>query len=194
MVGVDAGMDWRVDETVLRTTVFWHSIDDLIGNATIATTPVPRRRRANFGTATGRGVEIEVQRAFRRLRLEAAYLYVDSQVEIPASAFADGSQRWMPQTPRHQGSCQLLYSTGETLLSGGIRSYDAQFEDDLNQLVLPGFATVQLLLQRRLGQGFSALLAVENLLNRTYLAGFTPEPTTGTPRLWRVGLKWESGG
>jgi hypothetical protein len=37
------------------------------------------------------------------------------------------------------------------------------------------------------------MVAVENIFNRTYIAGFTPEATTGTPRLLRVGLKWESG-
>jgi hypothetical protein len=52
---------------------------------------------------------------------------------------------------------------------------------------------VQFLAQRRLGRGFSGLVAVENLLDKEYLAGFTPEPVIGAPRLVRVGLKWESG-
>jgi hypothetical protein len=63
----------------------------------------------------------------------------------------------------------------------------------LNEFLLPGFASVQLLVQRRFGWGVSGLLAVENLLDREYLAGFTPEPVIGGPRLVRVGLKWESG-
>jgi outer membrane receptor protein involved in Fe transport len=119
------------------------------------------------------------------VRLEAAYLYVDSQL--------DDENRWMPQVPRHQGSAQLLYSSGATLVSAGIRPSALQFEDDLNQFVLPGFTTFQLMLQRRLGNGVSAIFAAENLFNRTFLAGFDPQPTTGTPRLMRVGLKWETG-
>jgi outer membrane receptor protein involved in Fe transport len=99
----------------------------------------------------------------------------------------------MSQVPRHQGSFQLLYSSGRTLFSGGVRSYDAQFEDDLNEFLLPGFATVQVMVKRRLAHGFSALLAAENLLDRTFLVGFTPTPTTGNPRLLRVGVRWESG-
>ncbi len=184
MVAVDAGMDWRLPSAVLRTTLFWQSIDDLIGNATLRSEPTPLRQRQNFGSATGRGVEIEIQKAIGRVRLEAAYLYVDSQLD---------TDRWMPQTARHQGSFQLLYSSGKTLFSGGIRSYSAEFEDDLNEFVLPGFATLQLVVKRRLAGGVSALLAVENLLDRTYLVGFTPTPTIGAPRLLRVGLKWESG-
>ena len=185
LVGTEGGVDWRQSGFLFRGTVFWQRIDDLVGNATISTGAVITRRRENFGSATSRGAEIEMQRTFGRLRLEAAYLYVDSQL--------DDENRWMPQVPRHQGSVQLLYSSGATLVSAGIRPSALQFEDDLNQFVLPGFATVQLMLQRRLGKGVSAIFAAENLFNRTFLAGFDPQPTTGTPRLMRVGLKWETG-
>lgn len=184
VAGAEAGMDWRRRDVLLRTTVFWQQIDDLIGNATIAIGPPPLRQRQNLGSATGRGAEVELQKTVGRVRVETAYLYVDSQLD---------SDVWMPEVPRHQGSFQLLYSSARTLLSGGIRSSAAQFEDDLNQFLLPGFATVQVLVQRRLAGGVSAQLAVENLLNRTFLTGFTPAPTTGTPRLLRAGLKWELG-
>ena len=184
MLGAEAGLDWRKGDAIFRTTLFWQQIDDLIGNATIRLDPSPLRQRQNLGKATGRGVELEVLKTFGRFRVEAAYLYVDSQLDTNV---------WMPQVPRHQGSFQLLYAAGKTLFRGGIRSYAAQFEDDLNLFLLPGFATLQVMLQRRLGHGVSALLAVENLLNRRFLVGFVPTPTTGAPRLMRVGLKWEMG-
>lgn len=183
-MGVDAGMDWRRDGFLLRTTLFWQQIEDLIGNATIQTEPNILRQRQNFGQATSRGVEVEIQKMFGPVRTEAAYMYVDSQLE---------NNVWLAQVPRHQGSFQLLYSSGRTLFSGGVRSYDAQFEDDLNRFLLPGFATVQVMVKHRLAGGFSALLAAENLLNRTFLVGFVPTPTTGNPRLLRVGLRWELG-
>ena len=184
MLGAEAGLDWRKGDAIFRTTLFWQQIDDLIGNATIRLDPSPLRQRRNLGKATGRGVELEVLKTFGRFRAEAAYLYVDSQLDTNV---------WMPQVPRHQGSFQLLYAAGKTLFRGGIRSYAAQFEDDLNLFLLPGFATLQVMLQQRLGHGVSALLAVENLLDRRFLVGFVPTPTTGAPRLMRVGLKWEMG-
>ena len=49
------------------------------------------------------------------------------------------------------------------------------------------------MVKRRLGQGVSAQLAVENLFDRTFLVGFVPTPTIGNPRLLRIGLRWESG-
>jgi outer membrane receptor protein involved in Fe transport len=177
-------MDWRRDGYLVRTTAFWHRIDDLIGNATIRLTPTILRQRQNFGEATSRGVEVEMQKMFGPIRTEVSYLYADAQLD---------NNVWMSQVPRHQGSFQLLYSSGRTLFSGGVRSYDAQFEDDLNEFLLPGFATVQVMVKRRLAHGFSALLAAENLLDRTFLVGFTPTPTTGNPRLLRVGVRWESG-
>ncbi len=183
--GMEAGFDWRQSGFLFRTTGFWQQIDDLVGNATISTGATIVRRRRNFGSATSRGLEVEMQRTFGHIRAEAAYLYVNSALDV--------EHAWMPQVPRHQGSFQLLYSVGRTLVSGGVRSYALQFEDDLNQFILPGFASFQLLAQRRLGHGVSALVAAENLFNRTYLAGFDPQPTTGTPRLVRVGLKWETG-
>jgi outer membrane cobalamin receptor len=183
-VGVDAGVDWRVSSLMTRTTLFWQSIDDLIGNVTLVSGAFPIRQRQNIGQATARGVEFDVQKAFRSVRVEAAYLFVDSQLDTNV---------WMPQTPKHQGSFQVLYSSGKTLLSAGVRATSLQFEDDLNEFLLPGFATVQLLVQRRFVRGLSGLVAVENLLDKEYLAGFTPEPLIGAPRLVRVGLKWESG-
>jgi outer membrane cobalamin receptor len=183
-VGVDAGVDWRVSSWMTRTTVFWQSISDLIGNITLVNGPSPIRQRQNIGEAVARGVEFDAQKTFHAFRIEAAYLFVDSQLDTNV---------WMPQTPKHQGSFQVLYSAGKNLISAGVRAYSLQFEDDLNQYLLPGFASVQLLVKRRLGHGVSGLVAVENLLDKEYLAGFTPEPVIGAPRLVRVGLKWETG-
>jgi hypothetical protein len=63
----------------------------------------------------------------------------------------------------------------------------------LNQFLLPGYATVQLYVKRRICGGVSGLLAVENLLDREFVVGFTPEPTIGAPRLLRLGVQWELG-
>ena len=183
-VGVDAGLDWNFSSLITRTTVFWQTIDELIGNVTLVSGPLPIRQRRNIGEATARGVEFEVQKAFRAFRVEAAYLFVDSQLDTNV---------WMPQTPKHQGSFQVLYSSGRTLVSAGLRAYSLQFEDDLNEFLLPGFASVQFQVQHRFGRGFSGLLGIENLLDKEYLAGFTPEPVIGAPRLIRVGVKWETG-
>jgi outer membrane receptor protein involved in Fe transport len=95
----------------------------------------------------------------------------------------------IPQVPKHQGSAQLEYDRGATLVSAGLRSTSLQFDDDLNQFRLPGYATMQLLARQQINRHFAVDLAIENLLGRQYLTGLTPNPTIGAPRLVRVGIK-----
>jgi len=83
-----------------------------------------------------------------------------------------------------------LYPHHGTLASLGVRSYSYQFDDDLNQFRLPGFASVELAADQRLTKTLSARASIENVLDRQYYVGFTPTPTIGQPRLWRVGLRW----
>ena len=97
----------------------------------------------------------------------------------------------IPQVPRWQGSGRLLFQREGTLASVGLRGYGLQFEDDRNTLRLPGFAVVQLMARQRVRGGLALTFSAENLLGRVFLAGFTPTPVVGAPRLWRAGLRWE---
>jgi outer membrane receptor protein involved in Fe transport len=108
-------------------------------------------------------------------------LYVESR-------YAGGKR--IPEVPLHQGSALLSFDRAGTMASAGIRAYASQFDDDVNQFLLPGFTTLQLVVRQRLGKGLSASAALENLLDRRYLVAFTPTPNIGAPRLWRVGLRW----
>jgi len=182
--GAEAGLDVTARATRFRFTAFRSALRDLITNVTLSSTPsLIERQRRNAAAALSRGVEAEAMRRMGNWRAEAGYLFADSR-------FSTGER--IPQVPRHQGSAQLVYGRSATLVSMGIRSYTLQFEDERNLFVLPGFATLQLLARQRLTPGLSAVLAVENVLDRTYLTGFSPTPSTGAPRLWRIGLRWET--
>jgi outer membrane receptor protein involved in Fe transport len=183
LLGAEAGVDWIGESGAVRLTLYRNSLEDLITNVTLSTSPnLIVRQRRNAAEALSRGFELEGRQSWRGWRGEAAYLYVDSRFE--------GGAR-VPQIPRHQGSAQLSYARGGTLASLGVRSYAAQFEDELNRFLLPGFAAVQFMVQQRVARGLAATLAVENLFDREYLTGFSPTPTIGAPRLWRAGLRWE---
>jgi outer membrane receptor protein involved in Fe transport len=65
-----------------------------------------------------------------------------------------------------------------------------QFDDDLNLFVLPGFATAQAEVSQRLTNQLTARAGFENVLDRQYIVALTPTPNTGSPRLWRIGLRW----
>ena len=64
------------------------------------------------------------------------------------------------------------------------------FDDDLNQFLMPGFATIGLTGQQKLTRGLSAVVSVDNLLDRTFIVALTPNPNIGTPLVWLVGLRW----
>jgi outer membrane cobalamin receptor len=140
------------------------------------------RQRQNAASALAEGAEVSVRHTWREWQGELSYLYVDSR-------YATGF--WVAQVPRQQGSAELFYSHRGTLASAGIRTYSSQFDDDVNQFVLPGFASLQFMARQRLGHGVSAHFSMENVLDHQYLVALTPTPTIGAPRLWRVGLRWE---
>jgi iron complex outermembrane receptor protein len=92
---------------------------------------------------------------------------------------------------KSQGSVGGSYERGRLLASLSLRGVSSQFDDDLNQFRLPGFVTVQASIRERLIKNVSASLEVENLLDRLYYTGYTPNPTIGAPRLIRVGIRWD---
>ncbi len=184
LFGAEAGLDFVGESTRAGITVFRNSMDNLITNVTlkISNGAITRQRR-NAASARSRGLEADVLHSWRNFRGRVSYMYVDSQLVTGP---------WLAQVPRHQGSAQVMYQRGGTLASMGVRSFSYQFDDDLNQFRLPGFAAVELAVVQRLKAGLSARASIENLLDHQYLTALTPTPTIGSPRLWRVGLRWEN--
>ncbi|MGH9721536.1 MAG: TonB-dependent receptor plug domain-containing protein, partial [Bryobacteraceae bacterium] len=183
LFGAEAGFDFAGETTRARLTFYRNQLRDLITNVTLQSTPaLIVRQRRNAAEALNRGVEFDAARRFGPIRGEMGYLFVDSRF---------GNARRVPQIPRHQGSALVAFEKNGTLVTAGVRSFAAQFEDELNTFVLGGFATVQVLLRQRLTPHLSAVAAFENLLDREYLTGFSPTPTIGAPRLWRIGLRWQ---
>jgi outer membrane cobalamin receptor len=181
--GSELGIDYSGETTRGGVTFFRTSLSDLITNVTLISTPaLIERQRRNAGSALTRGVEANFTQRWHDLRLELAWLYSESR-------FSNGLL--IPQVPKHAGNAMLLWVHGRTLVSGGLRSFAAQFEDDLNTFRLPGYATVQLAVRHGLTEQVSAIASWENLLDKRFYTGFTPVPAIGAPRLWRAGLRWE---
>jgi outer membrane cobalamin receptor len=180
LFGAEAGIDISGEQTRASVTVFRHDIRDIITNVTLSASPAQiLRQRRNAASALSRGLDAEVRRTFGPVEAQLSYLFADSRFS---------TRERIPQVPRHHGNAQLTYQRNGTLLSAGVRSYSLQFEDDRNQVVLPGFSTVQFSARRQLVRGLSAQFALENLFDREYFVG--PLPIIGPPRLWRVGLRW----
>jgi outer membrane cobalamin receptor len=181
--GAEAGADWIGENSTVRVTAFRNSLDGLITNVTLSIAPnAILRQRANAAQALSRGFESEFRQRYGNFTGELMYLFVDSR-------YSTGYR--VAQIPKHQGSAQLIYARDGTMASVAFRSYSYQFDDDLNNFRLGGYATLHMMLRQRLTGSLSFEAALDNALDRTFYAAFTPTPNVGSPRLWRAGLRWE---
>jgi outer membrane cobalamin receptor len=183
MWGAEAGVDWIGETSTFRVTAYRNALDGLITNVTLSSTPTAiLRQRANAAAAVSRGVESEFRQRMGNLTADLKYLYVESR-------YVTGFR--VAQIPKSQGTAQLTYFRGGTFASAGLRSYTYQFDDDLNQFRLPGYASLQAVARQHLVRSLSAEVTLENALNKQFYTAFTPTPNIGAPRLWRVGLRWD---
>jgi outer membrane cobalamin receptor len=182
LTGVEAGFDWTGESTRITFTAFRNELGNLIDNATLSSSPtLILRQRQNFPSALSRGLEAGINRQWTHWRGELGYMYADARLST--------GQR-IPQVPKQQATAQMTFSAKSTRISGGLRVFSLIFDDDLNQFLMPGFASVGVSAEQRLTSGLSAVVSVDNLLDRTYLVALTPNPNIGQPQMWRVGLKW----
>jgi len=179
--GAEVGFDYSGELTHASLTFYRNALDSLITNVTLQTGANIIRQRRNAAAALARGIEASLRREFGPFHGEISYLFADSR-------FNTGPR--LSQVPRNQGSARLTYQYKGLLASAGVRALSLQFDDDLNTFVLGGFGVMQAEVSQRLTKQLTARAAFENLLDRQYVVALTPIPNTGSPRLWRIGLRW----
>lgn len=186
LTGAEIGADFTPSSALFaRLNVFRNRIDGAVGNVTLAVTPQSiTRQRQNLDRVNADGVEAELRARPRflspRWELQASYLYTDSRV--------DRTGLRVPQVPLNQGSLGIAFAGPVAVLLQG-RWAGEQFDDDLNQLPLRGYAVADLSLRRPFGNRLDVVLSAENLFDRKVVAGRTPIETLGSPRLVQVGVK-----
>jgi outer membrane receptor protein involved in Fe transport len=70
-----------------------------------------------------------------------------------------------------------------------LRVIGPQYEDDLNTLRMGGYAVIDASLNARIAGPLELFVALENLLDATYLVGRAGIDTIGQPFMARVGLR-----
>lgn len=157
-----------------RATAFSMTTDDTIANVTLSTTPsLITRQRRNQGSSRSRGVELDADHRINNWRLSAGWLFADATLS---------TGRRTPQVPRNTATLQ---ATWRDAVGVQARWSSRQFDDDLNQFLLRGYAAVDLFASRG-----NVYVAVENATNARIEAGATPVTTLGQPRALRVGVRW----
>ena len=179
----------------LRGNYFWSETTRPVANVTLSVTPaLITRQRQNLGRTSSQGVDIDASAQLTtRLLVTAGYEFVDAKVvEFPANRTLEGLR--LPQVPRHQFTFQARYSGPSRLLLGiQGRLVGNQFDDDLNQLELDRFFTLDALVAHPITKGVDLFAAFENLFDQEYAIGRTPVRTIGPPFLARFGIRLQLG-
>lgn len=196
LTGGEAGFGWTFgDRVATRVTGYWTETVNPVSNFTLTVTPtLITRERRNLGRTRSRGIEVESDfRIARHWQMTAGYLYSDATFRrAPQDMRLEGL--WIPQVPRHQFTLQTSYSNPRYVNAAiQFRASGRQFDDDRNQFALDSFALVDLFVSRELGGRVELFLAVQNLLDETYVVGRTPIQTIGAPRLARGGVRLRLG-
>lgn len=175
----------------LRGTAFINRLDDAIANVTVSATPtLITRDRRNAGAIQARGLELEASLPLvAKLRGTFATTIVRSRFGSGAPAGLEGNRT--PQSPTYQSSADVVWDDLPSIaVALRLQVTGAQFEDDRNSLTLERATSVDLMASRAIARGWLVFAAGENLLDEDYDVGRTPLRTVGSPRLFRVGLRW----
>lgn len=179
----------------LRGNFFVSEISRPVVSITLSSTPnLITRQRRNVGKTRARGLELDAEFLLRKdLRLSASYLRVDSRV----ARFPDNPDligKFLPQVPRRQLNLQMFYRPPSRFSFGAqARISGAQFEDDLNNLRLRPFFTLDVFASYRAAKKIEIFAAIENVFNNRYDIGLTPNRTVAAPRFARAGLRFDLG-
>src|SRR5437763_8394232 len=160
--------------------------DDTIANVTLSSTPaLITRQRRNLGSSRSRGAELDAeQRLARQWRLSAGYLFCDASVTT-----GDLAGKRLPQVPRNTATLQFAFTPSRGSVGVQTRWSSMQFDDDLNQLPLRGYAVADFFAAYPIAPRFDATASIENATNRRVEVSATPVPTLRTPRTMRGGVR-----
>jgi outer membrane receptor protein involved in Fe transport len=199
LVGGEAGIRITPGSNLAwRTTWFGNRVRDPVSNVTIATAGANvTQQRQNLGRTRIRGLQTDVDyRLGTSWRLSGAYMFNSARVaEFAANPALVG--KYLPQVPRHRGSMQLAYTNPRYVnLAVGFEATGRQFDDDLNERVvpgqtkpgLPGYALLGFTVSKPFGRTFDAFVSAQNLFDEEYFVGTLPT-TVGSPRLVSVGVR-----
>jgi outer membrane cobalamin receptor len=195
LFGAEVGVDLVGESRRFSVTLFRNSVDKVITNVTLSTTPqLITRQRQNAAVAQTYGIEANARQNWGRFQGELSYLFADSSYGSSNLTPQLIGLR-IPQVAKHQGTAQLSWSRPGTFIAAGLRAYSLQFENDQNTLILPGYSTIQLAAQQQIVRSLSATFEIDNLLDHEYWTGLTTgatgAPNIGSPFLFRVGLRWD---
>ncbi|HEY2774738.1 MAG TPA: TonB-dependent receptor [Candidatus Binatia bacterium] len=211
LIGVEGGFDWKSGPWSLSSTVYFNEIKDPVFNVTVGeggasggvVDPcgfVPAGgtcfQRRNIGSTQILGIESELGMDLGRgFLVRLAYLWSDGQVHAAKDdPSLVGNQ--LPQVPRNQGTIGFDYDAGENWRASlQMRVVGEQYEDDQNTRKLDAFVSIDAFVARKIGWGFEAFVAAENLFDKTIENGISADGivSIAAPRIVSAGVRYGFG-
>ena len=204
LVGGELGIRVNpISQMTTRLTWYDNRVTDPVSNVTIAVAGANvTQQRQNLGGTKIRGLQADVDyRPTPALRIEAGYLY-NRAVVTKYDANPDLVGKFLPQVPRHRGSVSVTWTHPRWINLGvDVQAFGAQFDDDQNSRVVPGYTTpglpkyavVSLHASREVHRSVELFVGAQNLFDQQYFVGTLPT-TIGTPRLVNGGVRVRLGG
>ncbi len=184
--GYEAGIDVTpIAPLTLSLTAFDNRLKDAIANVTVATNV---QQRQNVDAIRARGIEASAALNLGTVRLDGSLAWTDSKVEAAGKAL-DGMRP--SQVPKLVASGTVAWLPREGWRFAATVSHTgAQYEDDLEQYVLPAATTLDAYVQVPVAGPVSLVLRGENLTDETIVTrNQAGSMDLGVPRTVWAGVK-----
>ncbi|MFM2483732.1 TonB-dependent siderophore receptor [Celerinatantimonas yamalensis] len=147
-----------------------------------------------LGRVRSQGAELSVVlQANAALNIIAAYTYLDTKVLEGDQSSQSNTGNAFINAPHHRISVQSYYQATPVLRVGAIvRAQTSSFGSSDNQLILPGFATVDLTSRYQLNAKTTLDLSVKNVFDKTYYSSAKSAIAinAGEPRYLQAKLRY----
>jgi outer membrane receptor protein involved in Fe transport len=203
LAGIEAGAGFARHGVTFAVTAFANRLTGAIANVTLGHGPgvFPGvgfvsasgefRQRQNLHAIRVRGVEAsgEARRGPWSARL--GYSFADARVEADGPAAPLNGLR-PAQTPRHMLTAGLGWDASGRSVSLVLRRVGGQFEDDLNQRLLPAATTIDAFGAWPVTRDLQLVVRAENLFDARVVAGIDGDGAIerATPRTLWIGLRF----
>jgi len=203
--GIEAGLEYRpLSNARIGATLFANRLTDAIANVTLGRGPGlfpgvgfvgaggEYRQRRNLDAIESRGVEIDAALDLGRLSLSGGYSFADAEVQASGPALPLYGLR-PAQTPRHSLATTVAWqAVSGARASISARYVSGQFEDDLNEQLLPDALTFDAAASFPLTRSLALEARAENLADERVVAAISGAGLVerATPRTLWIGLRF----